>query len=276
MTHKPHVDPADAGARRAQAALSPPLKWAGGKRWMLPALRKLWRGHAHRRLVEPFVGGMAVALGLRPSSALLNDANRHLINFYRWLQRGLVIETEMRQEEALYYRHRRRFNELIRRGQDGSSESAGLFYYLNRTGFNGLCRFNRKGRYNVPFGQHATIHYVRDFRGYQPLLANWRFACGDFQRLELEDDDWIYADPPYDVEFTSYSAGGFDWDDQVRLAGWLARHPGPVVASNQATDRIQRLYAGLGFRLTLLDAPRRIASNGDRTPAREILATRHL
>ncbi len=74
------------------------------------------------------------------------------------------------------------------------------------------------------------------------------------------------------MEFTSYSAGGFGWDEQVRLAHWLAAHPGPVIASNQATERVLRLYRELGFAITLLDAPRRIAANGDRRPAVEILA----
>ena len=64
----------------------PPLKWAGGKRWQLPHLRPLWEPHSRRRLVEPFCGGLAVALGLKPERALLNDANPHLINFYRWIR----------------------------------------------------------------------------------------------------------------------------------------------------------------------------------------------
>ena len=70
--------------------LDPPLKWAGGKRWLVPRLRELYAPHRHRRLVEPFVGGMAVALGLMPERALLADRNPHLIHFYQWLQRGLV------------------------------------------------------------------------------------------------------------------------------------------------------------------------------------------
>jgi site-specific DNA-adenine methylase len=69
---------------------------------------------------------------------------------------------------------------------------------------------------------------------------------GDFAELEIEPDDFIYADPPYDVEFTQYSKDAFTWEDQVRVAEWLARHPGPVVLSNQATERIVKLYRKLG------------------------------
>ena len=102
----------------------PPLKWAGGKRWQLPHLGPLWEPHRKRRLVEPFCGGLAVALGLRPDRALLNDTNPHLISFYRWLQRGLQIDIELKNDEALYYAHRRRFNELIQKGQAESREAA--------------------------------------------------------------------------------------------------------------------------------------------------------
>lgn len=262
-------------------ALEPPLKWAGGKRWLVPEITPMWLSYSYshqssRRLVEPFVGGMAVALGLQPDAALLNDANPHLINFYCWLQQGLVVNIEMANDPGLYYRHRARFNELVDTGQACTAEAAQLFYYLNRTGYNGLCRFNKRGLFNVPFGKYERINYTRDFTSYQQVLARWEFTSGDFSSVNVEPSDFVYADPPYDVEFTSYSAGGFSWADQVRLAEWLARHEGPVVASNQATERILHLYRDLGFGITLLDGPRRISCTGDRTPVKEMLATMHL
>ena len=250
----------------------PPLKWAGGKRWLVPQLLLLWQDHAHRRLIEPFCGGLAVALGLQPRRALLNDINPHLITFYRWLQAGLTVDIPLENDSELYYQHRQRFNDLIAQGRTGSREAAQLFFYLNRTGYNGLCRFNRKGFFNVPFGRHKTIHYQRHMRPYQAALSGWIFSYGDFAAMSLQPDDFIYADPPYDVEFRQYASQGFRWSDQVRLAEWLARHPGPVVASNQATPRIVELYQTLGFNLRFLSGPRRISCNGDRTPAGEIVA----
>jgi DNA adenine methylase len=260
---------------KPQGALSrPPLKWAGGKRWLIPHLAPIWQLQTGRRYVEPFCGGLAVPLGLEPERALLNDINPHLINFYTHLQRGLELKIEMKNEAEVFYRHRSRFNKLIMNGKAGSAEAAQLFYYLNRTCFNGLCRFNQRGEFNVPFGSHKSITYDRDFSLLKSVFKRWSFSSHDITSLPIEPQDFIYADPPYDVEFTTYSAGGFGWEDQVRTAEWLAAHAGPVVLSNQATRRIVKLYKKLGFHLKYLNAPRRISCTGNRSAAREVLATK--
>jgi DNA adenine methylase len=254
----------------------PPLKWAGGKRWLVPHVRRIWIGHAHRRLVEPFCGGLAVALGLMPRRALLNDVNPHLVNFYRHLGRGLEISLPLKNASEAYYAYRQMFNALLAAGRGHTAEAASIFYYLNRTGFNGLCRFNSRGEFNVPFGRYARIAYVRDFSAYRQVFSRWEFSSVDFESLRLKTGDFVYADPPYDVPFTQYARARFSWDDQVRAAEWLARHPGPVALSNQATPRVVALYRKLGYDIRFLTAPRRISCTGDRTPAREVLATRNL
>jgi DNA adenine methylase len=254
----------------------PPLKWAGGKRWQVPYLRPMWESHKERRLVEPFCGGLGVALGLLPQRALLNDANPHLINFYTHLKAGFVTRLVMENDEALFYQHRARFNDLLATGQADSSEAASLFYYLNRTAFNGLCRFNQQGAFNVPFGQFTKIGYRHDFSEYRDIFASWHFTSTDLEDVPLEDGDFVYADPPYDVEFRQYAKDGFDWADQERTAEWLARHGGPVILVNQATARIEALYRRLGYGVQFLEGPRRISCTGDRSPAREIVATRNL
>ncbi len=251
--------------------MNPPLKWAGGKRWQLPYLMPMWQPHRH--LVEPFCGGLSVALGLEPERASLNDINPHVINFYKWVQYGLNIVIPMENDKDMFYAHRARFNQLTILGQEKTHEAASLFYYLNRTCFNGLCRFNKSGGFNVPFGSYSSINYTREF---PKLPKEWKFSCGDFTSLDIKPDDFIYADPPYDVEFTTYSKGGFGWGDQMRVAILLSSHSGPVILANQATPRIINLYQSFGFNLTFLEAPRRISCSGDRTPAREVLATRNI
>jgi DNA adenine methylase len=219
---------------------------------------------------------LAITLGLLPVRALLNDSNPHVVSFYAWLKRGLTIELDMQNDERAYYRARERFNHLLTTGSAHSREAASLFYYLNRTGYNGLCRFNQSGEFNVPFGRYKRINYVTDFSIYRKVFSTWKISNLDFAEVPFEPDDFVYADPPYDVDFTHYSKGGFSWEDQERAATFFARHAGPVILVNQATNRIEKLYRALRYRVRFLEAPRRISCTGDRTPAREIIATRNI
>src|SRR5207248_11120739 len=107
-------------------------------------------------------------------------------------------------------------NELLANGKASTKEAAALFYYLNRTGFNGLCRFNRSGEFNVPFGRYTRIGYTQDFTAYSAVFADWTFTNTDVEMVPVERGDFVYADPPYDVEFTQYAKDGFTWDDQER------------------------------------------------------------
>ena len=263
------------------AGIRPPLKWAGGKRWLASRLKEIYLGSrqksgSYRRLVEPFCGGLSVSLAIQPEQALLNDINDHSINFYRHLKKGLRMRRDMKNDQDFYYEARALFNELLEKKSDNKRLQAELFYYLNRTGYNGLCRFNKKGLFNVPFGSYKNINYTEDFRAYKEILKDWHFLSGDFELLDLKRDDFVYADPPYDVEFRQYAKEGFSYEDQIRLARWLASHRGPVVASNQATDRIMKLYENLGFKVKILSAPRMISCTGDRTRANEMLAIKNL
>ena len=217
---------------------------------------------------------MSVALGLLPKRAYLADLNEHLINFHQWLQRGLVAERGSFTRNLLFTRPAR-FNELVRQ-QQHSPEAATLFYYLNRTCFNGLCRFNKKNEFNVPFGRYKTINYTRDFTRYQPQLATGDIAHHSFEHTPVQNGNFIYVDPPYDTPFTQYAKEDFTWADQERLVQWLLKYDGPIVATNQATPRALELYGDNGFQVQLLAAPRRIACTGDRTPAQEILATKNI
>src|SRR5213594_4419673 len=211
--------PVPASRKRPPAfQLRPPLKWAGGKRWLVPELLRTWQSYSDRRLVEPFCGGLAVALGLKPGRALLNDINPHLMNFYDWLKRGLKFTLTMENKSTVYYARRTRFNHLLSHGLAGTQEAATLFYYLNRTGYNGLCRFNRQGHFNVPFGRYKKIPQAPDFGDYKAAFREWQFTCRDFEELPLSPDDFVYADPPYDVEFTQYSRHVFGWKEQERAA----------------------------------------------------------
>lgn len=259
--------------------VEPLLKWAGGKRWLVPRLQNYYVNKNYR-LVDPFVGAMSVPLGLRPDKCLVSDVNPHLMNLYRWLQHGLVWEEddgiEWDYSSVTFYENRSKFNSLCSARQYWTKEGALLFYYLNRTCFNGLCRFNKDGEFNVPFGRHKHLELKKDFRIYQMALKDWQLYSGDFESLPLEPGDFVYADPPYDVEFTQFAPRDFVWGDQERLAKWLAAHQGPVIASNSHTPRIVSLYQSLNFKVYSVEAPRSISCTGDRTPELEILALKNL
>ena len=263
-------------AERRAAGVSPPLKWAGGKRWQLPYVARHWIPHTHRRLVEPFCGGLAIALGLMPERALLNDINPHLINLYCWLKRGLVNTISFENEESAFYAARARFNALLKCDRANGSEMAALFYYLNRTGYNGLCRFNRRGELNVPFGRYVNIGYRCDFSAYRQAFARWQFTAEHFLNVRLQNGDFVYADPPYRCRFHEILERAIHMGGPSATAEWLARHKGPVILSNQATKRILELSSDLRFEVLLLTAPRRISCTGDRSPALEVLAVRNL
>ena len=143
----------------ATFTLKPPLKWAGGKRWLVPTLREIYHSVDSSRLVEPFVGGMAITLGLRPKAALLNDTNPHIINFFKELQRGFQFDLAYGNKKDDFYLAREESNSLIQQNNISGTQAAQLFYYLIRTGYNGLCRFNKSGLFNVPFGRFEKIDY---------------------------------------------------------------------------------------------------------------------
>lgn len=270
------------------------LKWAGGKMWLAPRIKEMYApyasGRRSRRFVDLFAGGLSVSLSVNPANALVNDINPHVINLYRWARIGFDGDASFCadcvpfiNERGVFERNRARFNELIASRQCVTPEAALLFWYLNRTSYNGLCRFNKKGFFNAPFGAYKSIDYARllgRMKAYRDKFLRWRLVCRDFAKVPLVPGDFVYADPPYDSEkpgaFVGYAAGGFGWDDQVRLAALLAGHDGPVIASNSATPRVVALYAGKGFHIEYVDAPRRISCTGDRTPVREILATKGL
>lgn len=261
------------------------LKWAGGKRWLLdPApdreisLRGLYEPYRHRRLVDLFTGAGSVAFGLAPQRALVNDLNPHLVNCLRYAMLGVrkdMAAIEFANDKEIFAANRHRFNHLAREGV-ALPEQALLFYYLNRTCYNGLCRFNRKGEFNVPFGKYKTIHYLQDWDGYVEGMRHWKITCGDFSHVHTLPGDFLFADPPYDgggSAFTAYWSSPFTWEDQVRLARFLARHDGPVIATNLATDRILTLYRNLGFVTHLVSAPRRVSCK-TRAKVIEMVATK--
>lgn len=250
--------------------------WVGGKRWQLPIIKRLYAPYREtHRFLEAFCGSCSITFGLEPKRAALIDENPHLINFYKQARNGLRITIDTSNTPEVYYRHRARFNELIERERN-TPEAAQLFYYLNRTGFRGLCRFNQRGQFNVPFGHRKTTVIRTSF---EELHARpWSFFDMHYASYLPFVDDFVYADPPYDCEFTGYTGNEFAWHHQEQVAIWFSMHKGPVVLCNQDTPRIVELYRNWGFEVFKVAAPEMMrARKGNNPGARhEVLAVRNL
>ena len=268
-----------ANGDQASTAVRPILKWAGGKRQLLPVLRQYYPSRFSRYL-EPFLGSGAVFLDCHNRGLLegkrvqLSDVNADVIGCYRMVRDD--VEAVIEKLAALEKGHRAngrdhfydvrdgQFNEL-RRDVHRSAEPAGAYtpalaamlIYLNRTGYNGLFRLNSRGAFNVPLGRYASVT-ICDADNVRRLAAalqrpgltletrSFDAALGDGQR-----DDFIYLDPPYapvsrTAHFTSYTALRFGRDEQFalqRAVVRLARLGASVLLSNSVAPEIRRLYA---------------------------------
>jgi DNA adenine methylase len=245
----------------------PFLKWVGGKRQLLPELlarvpRKFSTYH------EPFVGGGALFLALRPAKAVLYDNNLRLIRTWRAVRDNVddVIDllSSFPHDRSFYLTLRDRD---VDRGSD--AEVAAWLIYLNKTGYNGLYRVNSRNRFNVPFGSYRnpTICDAENLRACSAALRAVEVVHGDFElvRDRVTAGDLVYFDPPYvplsaTAYFTNYTADGFGEKDQIRLrdlARYLKRAGVNVLLSNSSADFVRRIY-GRGFRLEEVLASRAI------------------
>lgn len=288
----------------------PLLKWAGGKRQLLPVLRGVYPSH-FGRYFEPFAGSAAVFFDLHTrgratEGAHLIDCNVDLIGCYESVRDrpGEVIEELTRLADgharagtAHYYAVREAFNQ--RRRDRGGPDARGpriaaMFLYLNRTGYNGLFRLNAAGSFNVPAGRYVrpricdpvllrAVSTVLGAPGVQLHVGAFDMAVADARR-----DDFIYFDPPYvpvstTATFNTYTAAGFDTADQMRLRDAIvALHERGchVVASNSSAQVVLDLYRDAvassrgALQLWTVPARRAINSRGEsRGAIREVLLT---
>ncbi len=261
----------------------PPLKWAGSKFQILDTIRKhLPTGN---RLIEPFVGSGAVFFNTRFDNYLLNDINHDLIDFYRRLQKDGKEFIEYTREffqpenntEQAYYHLRDTFNNTT-----DTYLKAALFLYLNRYGYNGLCRYNSKGRSNVPFGRYKKPYFPeKELELFIEKSRHALFSSEDFSTvmLQAQAGDIIYCDPPYvplstTANFTSYSGNGFSETEQTHLAEIAEEVSGKgitVLISNHYTPFTKKIYRKA--RKHRFEVRRMISCNGKRRVlAKEILA----
>ncbi len=238
-------------------SIRPFLKWPGGKYRLVNRIHSLLP--QGKQLIEPFVGGGAVFLNTDFEHYLLNDANPDLIRLYQTLQKkgGAFIEVcrsffiKKYNTEKHYYKFRTQFNAST----DPVLRSA-LFLYLNRHGYNGLCRYNAgKGEFNVPFGSYTKPYFPeKEMFHFHEVAKRAVFVCEDFTETlkRARKGSVIYCDPPYvpltaTANFTRYQSQGFSLAEQQVLADCAkkcAKRGIPVLLSNHSNDFTRDIYAG--------------------------------
>jgi len=262
----------------------PFVKWAGGKRQLLPKLiEAMPREYGH--YFEPFVGAGALFFGLVPKRAVLVDANEELMTTYRVVRDNVdaLIEAlgQHRYEKEYFYEVRSQ--NLADLSQ---VELAARMIFLNRTGFNGLYRVNKKGEFNVPFGRHKnpTICQAERLRNCSRVLREADLRDGDFSQIERRTSpgDFVYFDPPYiplsrSASFTAYQRNGFGMDNQERLAALfdaLAARGVFVMLSNSDVPWVRERYAG--HKVKEVSAVRAVNRNSaGRGPVGELIVTNY-
>lgn len=267
--------------------IKPFLKWAGSKTKLISKIKAF--SENRDIFIEPFVGSGAVFLNMNGyNHYYLYDINPDLINIFKTLQvEGKefidyceLFFNDMNNKEDEYYKLRKRFN-VIRKSQN--RESAALFLYLNRHCFNGLCRYNLKGEFNVPYGKYKKPYFPRIEMEYFHLKSqNAEFINADFREAfkesEKYDSCFIYCDPPYvnDIDnknegFTSYSKDGFTNKDQIDLAECANETKHLCLISNHSTSFTKDIYSKAN--IIEFEVKRFIAANKDnRRNASELLA----
>ncbi|MBQ0269561.1 DNA adenine methylase [Providencia huaxiensis] len=256
------------------------LKWAGSKVRIIEQLRPYLP--KTKRLVEPFAGSCAVMMNTDYERYLVADANPDLISLYQCIADPIegVFETlnfrwDRLNNSETYYSIRNSFNN---KSNVCKYNLATYFLVLNRHGYNGLCRYNKKGEFNVPFGKYAKPYYPKnEITAFEDKAARADIVCLEWQdTLSLIDiNDGVYCDPPYMGDnFTRYCANDFTNSDHESLAFALKdindMQGNPITVSNSLEAK--ELYADLGFIIHEIEAPRTIAANGNRKPAKEIIA----
>ena len=246
-----------------KATANPFLKWAGGKRALVPTIVKSLPT-TFNDYHEPFVGGGAVFFAIEQliSKAHLSDSNLDLIITYRALQEQSDKVIERLSEHAS--NHGKTYYKTIRSQHELSDpfDVAARFIYLNKTCFNGLYRVNKSGRFNVPMGNYKnpTICDTKNLENVQLALSKASVECQDFKDVKVASGDLVYCDPPYHSTFTNYTQDGFTEQHQTNLRNkcveWM-KAGAFVIVSNSDTSLIRELYNQ--FRLVEVKAPRNIS-----------------
>lgn len=268
--------------------IAPFVKWAGGKRQLLPQIKERMP-QSYNNYFEPFVGGGAVVFELLPANALINDINGALINAYKIICENpqLLIETINKLDEemwedgkAYYYSLREQYNDKLMKSEF-DVELAALFIFINKHCFNGLYRVNGKGLFNVPYNNSRRKSIDEEsIIAISSFLKSVRIIQGDFEEAcrGAQEGDFVFIDSPYapinPTSFESYTKEGFDIESHRRLANLfdeLTTRGCYCMLTNHNTDLINELYGGKGYKIDVVSVKRMINSDASNRVGEEVI-----
>lgn len=227
--------------------MKPLIKYRGGKSKEIPNIERQIP-HFNGRYIEPFFGGGALYFHLEPQNAIINDINSKLIGFYDGVKSDYFnLRRELDEVEKIYEENRHNFDELkklhpseyvedknedfyykIRDMYNGLSEKkysdALIYFFINKTAYSGMIRYNAKGEFNVPFGRYQHLNTSLVSKEHSTLLSHTQIYNKDYKEIfdMTKNDDFVFLDPPYDCVFSDYGneeyKDGFNDDSHRKLA----------------------------------------------------------
>jgi len=227
--------------------MKPLVKYRGGKSKEIPHLEK-HIPNFDGRYIEPFFGGGAMFFYLEPKRAIINDINSKLMAFYKGVKSDFdILQKELSEIEKIYRINRKKFEELkaqtpTERVNDDNEalyyqirdmfndltekkySDALLYFFINKTAYSGMIRYNSKGEFNVPYGRYANLNTSLVTKAHSRLLANAEIYNCDYKNIfeMAEEDDFMFLDPPYDCVFSDYGnvehKDGFNEKNHTELA----------------------------------------------------------
>ena len=272
--------------------ITPVIKWAGGKRQLIPVIKDMLPEH-YNCYFEPFFGGGALFFDLQPKDAVINDFNVFLINMYVQIADNYpeVIKSldELenkynscstdKQRTDYYFKVREVFNTCIK-SESLTPYSASLLIFLNKAGFNGLYRVNKNGEYNVPTAHRKSIksYDFDNIKAVSKALSKTTILTGDFEKAcrKVKKDDFVFFDSPYYETFDTYQAGGFSKDDHIRLFNLFNRlndKGAYLMLTNNDCDFIKDLYKS--YNIKQVPVKRMINCDGNKRTGNEVIITNY-
>ena len=272
----------------SNSSVAPFVKWAGGKRQLIPQIRERMP-EKYNDYYEPFVGGGAVMFDLLPANAQINDINKALINTYRticnepdaFLKEVNRLDNDMWEDgKKYYYSIREHYNDKLMRSEY-DVELAALFVFINKHCFNGLYRVNGKGLFNVPYNNSRRFSVDEDvIIATSEYLRRVTIIDGDFEQAckNAKKGDFVFIDSPYaplnPTSFESYTKEGFDIESHKRLAKLydeLTARGCYCMLTNHNTELINGLYGNKGYTIDVVSVKRMINSDASNRVGEEVI-----